>query len=387
MNSIPVRTAARGFSLIESLIALALVAFGLLTLVGVNAKLARSEDFARQQAEAARLAQAKIEDLRSFTQITVAAGVVAWDSLAGGTDTLSANAAYATNTSFKRTWRLLGAPADPMRNIQVLVSWTDRGGDAQSLNYSSVISRSDPADGGSLGFPLPGNTTLKRPKNRNLNIPVPAIDIGNGKSAVQLQPNFAVIFSNESGYVVQTCSRLVTLADSLSGCTVANAYILAGYISGAIPTGLNVNTALVTSATGTFCSVGDAVDQNSRSDPPATIAGFKYYLCVINVASAGAPWSGTLRLGGTGLSLRATDNQDYLVCRFQYPTASGVGANSRNVQPYVSVAESLDSQNYIITTAGSCPTVSSLVTTEHQNCRTTGNNSVGATQRAPNCPL
>ena len=383
MNSTPNRNTPRGFSLIESLIALALVAFGLLTLVGVNAKLARSEDFARQQAEAARLAQAKIEDMRSFTQITVAAGVVAWDSLAGGTDTLSASADYETKTSFTRTWRLLGAHADPMRNVQVLVSWTDRGGNAQSLNYSSAISRSDPADGGSLGFPLPGNTTLKRPKNRNLNIPVPAIDIGNGKSAVQLQPNFAIIFSNESGYVVQTCARLVTSMDSVSDCSASNAYILAGYISGDIPTGLNVNTAQTTGAAGTVCTLGDAVNQNNGR----AIGQFKYYLCVINVASAGAPWSGTLRLGGTGLNLRATDDEDYLVCRFQYPTASGVGANSRNVQPYVSVAESLDSQNFVISTAGSCPTVRSLVTTEHQNCRTTGINSVGAAQRAPNCPL
>ena len=384
MNSTPLRAAARGFSLIESLIALALVAFGLLTLVGVNAKLARSEDFARQQAEAARLAQAKIEDLRAFTQISVAAGVLAWDSLAGGTDTLGASADYATNTSFTRTWRLLGAPADPMRNVQVLVSWTDRGGDAQSLNYSSVISRSDPADGGSLGFPLPGNTTLKRPKNRNLNIPVPAIELGNGQSVVQLQGNFAVIFSNESGYVVQTCSKTVTtLSDLASGCTSANAYILAGYVSGTVPTGLNVNIAQITGTTGTFCTLGDALNQNSGS----AIANFKYYLCVINVASAGAPWSGTLRLGGTGLSLNATNNEDYLVCRFQYPTASGVGANSRNIQPYSGVTESLDSQNYVITTAASCPTVSSLVTTEHQNCRTTGSNSVGVTQRAANCPL
>jgi hypothetical protein len=43
-------------------------------------------------------------------------------------------------------------------------------------------------------------------------------------------------------------------------------------------------------------------------------------------------------------------------------------------------------QNYVISTANTCPTISSLATTEHQNCRTSGGNSVGAAQRALNCP-
>jgi prepilin-type N-terminal cleavage/methylation domain-containing protein len=377
-------TVARGFSLIESLIALVLVAFGLLALVGVSTRLAQSEDVARQRGEAARLAQAKIEDLRSYTQIAAASGVVSWDSLAGGTDTVGSSEDYATNASFTRTWQLRGATSDPMRNLQVQVSWTDRAGEAQAVSYASLISRTDPTDVGSLGFPLPGNTTLKRPKNRSISVPVPALELGNGKSVVQLQANMAVVFSNESGYVVQTCNKTVTTAaDLTTGCVTANAYILAGYISGTIPTGLSINTGQITGATGTSCSLGNAVDQNSG----AVIAGYRYYLCVISMPSVGAAWSGTLRLGGLGLNVKAMDNQDYLVCRFQYPAANGVSTNSRNVQPYSGVGDSLDSQNYIIATGSTCPTVSSLVTTEHQNCRTSGGNSVGATQRGVNCPV
>ena len=68
------------------------------------------------------------------------------------------------------------------------------------------------------------------------------------------------------------------------------------------------------------------------------------------------------------------------VCRFQYAATAGSNPNSRNVQPYVNVSDSLDSQSYIITGNNSCPTVSGLVTTVHQVC-TSSNDS-----RATDCP-
>ena len=378
MKMLKASSTQRGFSLLESLVSLLIVSFGLLVLAGVNLKLSHSEDVAKQRGEATRLAQEKIEDLRSFTQISAGAGIKAWDSLAGGADTVAGGGSYATNTSFTRTWQVLGATSDAMRSVQVAVTWSDRASEAQSLTFASVIAKSNPADSGSLGFPLPANTNLKNPKNRNLNIPVPAIDLGNGKSVVQLQVNFAVIFSNESGYVVQTCDHVIaTAADLSTGCTATAAYILAGYVSGSVPTGLNVNAALITGSTGTNCSLADAVDQNTGTP----IAGYKYYLCIISVPSAGAPWAGTLRLGGSGLNA----GSDYRVCRFQYPASSGDTANRRNVQPYAAVAESLDTQNYIISAANSCPTVSSLATTQHQNCRS-NNPNINA-NRTTDCPL
>lgn len=374
------QAAERGFTLIEAMVGLLVVAFGLLVLAGVNLKLARSEDVAKQRGEAARLAQEKIEALRSFTQIDSAAGVFAWNDLAGGTDTIDNSASYHTNTSFTRSWQVLGASGDPMRRVQVSVNWTDRVGEAQSVAFGTVISKTDPSDVGSLGFPLPENTTLKRPKNRNLNIPVPAVDLGNGQSVVQLQNNFAVVFSNESGYVVKTCNFVVSTVADLAGCTTTAAYIVAGYVSlsgtSSFPTGLGVNTALITGSSGVTCSFSDARDQTTN----ALISGYKYYLCVVSVPTQGAGWSGTVRLSGSGLN----SGTNYLVCRFEFPSASGVTPNQRNVQPYTSVAESLDNQNYVVTTSNTCPTVSSLATTLHQNCRSS--NPSSNPNRAVDCP-
>ena len=365
-----------GFSLLEALIGLVIMAFSLLTLVSVNLKLMRSEDVARQRGEAATLAQERIEQMRDYTQIASSANRLAWNDLASGNDVIDSSVDYATNTRFERRWRLLGTAADPMRRLQVTVNWVDRTDEPQTVTFSTMISKSDPADVGAIGFPLPANTTLKRPKNRNLNIPVPAVDLGNGQSVVQLQNNFAVVFSNTSGYVVKTCDFVVHTEADLATCTTAAAYIVAGYISlsgtATFPTGLGVNSQLLNGSTSVTCSIGAAVNQNNGTN----LAGYKYYLCVVSVPSEGAPWSGTLRLSGAGLNA----GPDYLVCRFQFADAGGATPNQRNVQPYADVAESIDNQNYVITTGNSCPVVSDLATVLHQDCRHTN------ASRAGSCP-
>ncbi|MEK8050469.1 prepilin-type N-terminal cleavage/methylation domain-containing protein [Ideonella sp. DXS22W] len=369
--------AGRGFTLLEALVALALVAISLMGLMRLYSTLSRGEDDARQRGEAVLLAQDRLEQLRSYTSIDGASN--SWNTLASGSDTAS------SNTSFTRRWTLGGASTDPMRAVSVQMSWTDRAGGTQQFSLDSVISRTDPADVGLLGFPLPANTTLKRPKNRNLNIPVPASDLGNGESAFRLpNTNYAVVFSNESGYVVKTCSlttssSTITLAD-LSGCATAYAYIVAGYISldgvSSFPSGLAVNTASLTGTSSVTCSVSNAVDQSTGT----AISGYQYYLCVVAVPSAGAPWSGTVRLAAGTLNAGSGGSSDRLVCRFQFPAAAGITNNMRNVQPYSAVTESLDSQNYVITNANSCPTVSGLATTLHQDCRNSN------AQRGTACP-
>jgi Tfp pilus assembly protein PilV len=370
------RPCPRGFTLIEAVLTMLVVAVGLLAMGATFMKLSHSEDVARQRSEATRLVVDQVEAMRSYTQIANGGtGVVSWNGLANGEDTVT------TNAEFTRTWTLSGSPNDTMRTLRVDVTWTDRSDEEQTISMSTVIARTDPADVGVLGFPLPANTTLKRPKNRNLNIPVPASDLGNGESAFRLPgTNFAVVFSNETGYVVKRCSLAsnvtnITLAD-LNDCSDATAYILAGYISlsgvSTFPSGLAINTAKLTGQSDATCSVSDATDQSTG----AAIAGYKYYLCVVSMPAANATWSGTARLAAPALN----SGSNYRVCRFQYPVAAGVTANQRNVQPYDQVGESLDSQNYLITSANNCPTINGLATTLHQTC-TSGN-----ANRALDCP-
>ena len=353
----PHRRHLAGVSLFEALIAMAIVSGALVSLLAMQTSLSRSADVAKQRGEAVRLAQQQIESMRSFTAMVGTPGQLAWTDLAAGTDSIT------TNTAFTRSWTVGGAVGDSLREVAVTLAWQDRAGENHSMTLQSVISKTDPADVGALGFPLPANTTLKRPKNRNLNIPVPARDLGGGRSVYQLSPNFAVVFDNDSGFVVRKCDGEVTASNVDSVCVAYDALILAGYISktsGSFPSGLGINTAGLSgldNSRAVECSVTDAVNQGTN----VAIAGFKFYLCILPITT-GATWSGTARLSGMAVGT------GYLVCRFQYGAVSGLSANSRNVQPYAAVGDSLDSQSYVITTSSSCPTVDGLATTLHQRC-------------------
>ena len=148
-----------------------------------------------------------------------------------------------------------------------------------------------------------------------------------------------------------------------------------------LPTG--INTASVTSwdNSGTnaiscaYSSTAQVADQNTGT-PVAGV--YRYYLCVIPVVT-GTTWGGTIRLSGMTTS---NSSSRWLVCRFQYPAGTLFpNDNERNVQPYVNVSTSLDSQNYYVASGSSCPTVSvttgngpsqqstSVATVLHQDCR------------------
>lgn len=396
------RSQQAGFTLLEALIALLVMSFGMMALAGMQLSLSRSGDVAKQRTEAVRLAQQQMETLRSY------ASVAAWAALVGGMDTAT------TNTLYTRTWAIGGAATDTMRPVTVTVTWADRTSAVanQTISLASVISNTDPSDSGFLTFPLPQNTNLKRPKNRNINIPVPAITVAPGKSASQLAPGVTVVFDDINGSVVEKCTGTVnatSYAAGTAGCTVLNAYILAGYVSGSIttsgtspfsptlPTGINTDGITGWDSSGgktISCIYTRATDQNNTS---SVIAGYHYYLCVIPV-TAGGTWSGTVRLGGLPVS------SNYKVCRFQFGASTYLTANMRNVQPYVDVNESLDNQSYYIETSNSanCPTIDAtsgtsvaasvstianggeLATTLHQDCRSSAS---PTTTLSGTCPL
>lgn len=406
----PRRHKQTGFTIVEALIALAVMGFGLLSLASMQLKLAGTGDVARQRTEAIRLAEQKIEELRSFTGIS--SGTINWNGLVpkvtvSGTDTYPpvtdnitpstylAGSTNGTNVSYTRTWTLGGLTTDPMRTASVSVAWINRAGEAQSVTLSTVISKSDPSDSGFLTFPLQQNTNLKLPGNRNINIPIPSIDLGGGKSALVIQSGVTLVFSNVTAGIIQKCSGTVTAAtyaaDAGNGATVGCSdflgYVLSGYVSGAIttsplmPTG--IDTSSITGSNGTIsCVFGPAPDP---LHPGSYITGYDYYLCAIPVA-LNQTWSGRIRLKGV-LNPTAT-YKTLLVCRFPYGSSlqnnNENNSNALSTQ-YVSVNESLDNQNYYIladtlTANASCPTITAsggtvanggaVLTTVFQTCTT-----------------
>ena len=83
--------AARGVSLVEALVALAVMAFGMLAVAGIQGMLRLNSDVAKQRSEAVRIAQEQIEQLRAFAvrsaDTGVPAGTRSWSDIDTGPGT------------------------------------------------------------------------------------------------------------------------------------------------------------------------------------------------------------------------------------------------------------------------------------------------------------
>lgn len=370
-----------GFVLLEALVALLVVTGGMLGLSQLQNMLARNSDLAAQRTEATQLASECMESMRALRT------TADWNSLPG---TRCPPSVAGRNTNFTRTVALGSTVADAMRTASVTVSWIDRENNPQSVNLFSYLANTDPAASGMLAFPLPQNTIIRRPKNRNINIPIPALDLGNGTSSIQVNANYAVIFSNVSGSAIKICNpnkSNATVAEILgSSCVTIEGYILAGYISRdstvsdaewtSIETGLGINYSGIernqAGSDAINCQFGNAL---------STGTSYKWYMCVIPLSSPKL-WSGRVRIGGPV----AFRSGNLFVCRYQYLDPAMLPFE-RNVQDYANVDRSIDQQNYRIASGNStatCPASMTLANVSigvlHQDCRPNNVN------RATDCP-
>lgn len=342
----------RGFSLVEAMVSLIVLGLGLMAVAALQITLSRSGDLAKQRTEATRLAQEKLEALRTFRSTGVYAGQIV-NSNSSTQETVTTNATYT------RTWSVAQLNSvDTGRSIQVSVAWTDRVGDMHRVQLVSAVAEVDPLEVGALMFPLPDGTILRRPMDRSLEIPIRATGIsGTQKSYIPWSGSSGgyLVFSNVSGDVVQRCSAVPT-ADSLNSstaCSTLDAYLLSGYLSGS-----RANSSYITFANPVSfssaqymaatpeCVIGTAADQTSG----ATISGYLYYVCLIqptdhdsNAATARV-WSGRSDINVTSGTR---------VCR--YTTSATTTDNDSHPATYSLVTRSLDNQNFSVT-SGSCPT-------------------------------
>jgi type IV pilus modification protein PilV len=252
----------RGFALIEALVALLVVSFGLLAIASFQYTLSRSSDVAKQRSEATRIAQAEMDRLRSFGQRQSDGNPT--DTRYTYVDDVVTRSAWTvpgvtTNTTYTMS-RTVTVPSpapssgDRFRWVNIAVSWVDRANQTQQVALNSVISDGDPGDLGVLGVRRRPGTTL-RPKNRNINIPYPAVNVAScptGSCSAFVAPpgNVAYVFDNVTGNVVQSCelsaypiSSLTRSGTTATGNAAGHPFTTGTWVtvSGVTPLGYNGN--------------------------------------------------------------------------------------------------------------------------------------------------
>jgi Tfp pilus assembly protein PilV len=349
-------TSNRGTSLVEALVALAVMAFGMLAVVGIQATLRGNADVAKQRSEAVRIAQEAMESARGFSAIDITAGQTAYASIVGVVD--QAVASDTANTSFMLTRTVATRTAPDRKELKVRVEWTDRSGLDQHVELNSIIGANDPRVSLALGA-QPTGIPLRQPRGRHPAIPPQAVTVGES-SAFRPAPDDAGhdtvvwLFDNLSGVITSVCdfpagadmSALVPAND----CVEKSSYLVSGYVrfsfgnapDASAPIDLQISFGMSANAVGIYAD-GVCFVEPVREDAPLT---FTRYYCRVP-ASADGKWSGT-----TLLVIPHDPNIAYDVCRY----SNGAAGNTNHPQVYTLLDRSLANQNFLVIKQGvACP--------------------------------
>lgn len=127
---------SRGFTILEVLIAIAILAVGLLGMASLSGSIISYNQLAQQVTAATTLAQDKIEELSGCPYDTVAEGTVAENNIDAGAD---AGGMYNRSTEVAKI-----DPGDPgysnTKTIEVTVSWGWRGS-THNVVLKKIITR------------------------------------------------------------------------------------------------------------------------------------------------------------------------------------------------------------------------------------------------------
>lgn len=393
------RRGALGVSLIEALVALAVMAFGMLGVVGMQSSLRFNADLSRQRGEAVRLAQEEVERWRNHACLETAEcpGQLAFvDIVDTGPDTL---VVPEVNTEFTRETEVTPeAAGEPrLRQVVVTVGWTDRRGDPQAVRLTTQVSYVPP-ELGALHAQRGDRGALGQPGGRSPLIPRAAVPLADGTDRSRFDPpgggGTGWIFNNDTALIVAICPP-----PPATTCTPINRQLVAGSVAFALPpsgapsapdaelptsvmpigmtVGMQVRYFHVSPAATEPCFTSDSPDRRRVS----------YYCAVpVNIANE---WRGTIDplIRIAGVDRRASDAYPsattefsdagptdatatrYRVCRYTpvnrnrrvlppgYTTAELLAHNTRHPWQYFFASGPYIDRNFLVIPAGDGTTV------------------------------
>ena len=348
-----------GVSLLEALVALAIMAFGMLGVVGMQSTLRTNSDVSKQRAEAVRIAQRHIEDWRAFAVLAPTASVADFSDI---TNIVSAPiTGLTTNTSYALSATVLSPSVGrQFRTFSVRVDWADRNGQAQNVTMATAIAGIAPEIAGSLA--LAGDrAATQRPRGRHASIPIGAVegpDAGTSRFTPPVPSGTSAlswIFDNHTGYITKRCTGSV--------CVTFNAQLLSGYInfatdlvqpspaeaelpSGGSVTGLGVQVDLTLPSTST---------ENCFTQLAVGTPAIAYFCALPLTLTVPGIWSGSLQVTGLSMAPTMADfaTANYKLCRYT-PVRNHVppGGNIDHPLVYTAVKAPLSNQNYLLIRAG-----------------------------------
>ncbi len=122
-----------GFTLIEVMLAILILAVGMMAMAMLQITAIRGGSFANQMTQASILGQDKIEEFKN----------TAYTSISGGNDTVTGG----NGVTYTRTWTVTesnppgttGSASSKMKTINLTVSWTGPQGNSHSVQFSTIV--------------------------------------------------------------------------------------------------------------------------------------------------------------------------------------------------------------------------------------------------------
>ena len=132
--------AAGGFTLIEVMIVIVILTFGLLSLAAMQIQAMKGSDRGRHATNAAAIAENKMELLQqdAWASIGVTGGFIPDPVDPIETNIVQLDDGTSVERSYSVSYQVTDLQATFTRAIDVQVSWTERNGEARSITLSSI---------------------------------------------------------------------------------------------------------------------------------------------------------------------------------------------------------------------------------------------------------
>lgn len=383
MNN-PVRNNS-GRSIIESMVAVAIVSLAMVGLSSTQSKLTQTANDTDLRTQARQLAETQFSSLQTAL---LSATAPATAPLAGQTTTQTLNRNHVTQ-AIRQTWQA-GEMVDGQgwRTAQAESRWNDNAAQPGNILIRAVVAQRSLVDEVLATNPPDETSASMASTLRQLQrIPVSLITGTSKTSAVGYKLSSPwVLLDGTPNSSWRLCQMADNAAINTEQCITTHVMFVAGFVQlsstywGDIKSNITrLNpvvdaTDIARSGATLTCQISTATNALNGQ----ALSGTYQYLCVIVPDASVRTWSGMLRFTGF-----AASGASVAICR--YEADPPVSDNPANRQPYKAVNESLWNQNYrVVSVSGAasastpdpCQSENPVNSTPasrlvlHQDCRT-----------------